>query len=102
MIGGVGITIGDDLALPTRAMLIDVCLEPARLARMDSCGYANQPIAIEDSAWTGAGAIISPGVTVGKLGIVAAGSVVTTDVPPFTVVGGNPAKVITTIDRADY
>jgi acetyltransferase-like isoleucine patch superfamily enzyme len=51
-------------------------------------------VIIEDDVWIGHGAIILPGVTVGKGAIIAAGSVVTKDVPEFTVVGGNPARFI--------
>ena len=52
------------------------------------------PIAVEDYVWLGAGSIILGGVTVGRGSVVGAGSVVTKDVPPCTVVAGNPAKVI--------
>jgi putative colanic acid biosynthesis acetyltransferase WcaF len=52
------------------------------------------PLSVEDSAWVTARAIILPGVTVGEGAVVAAGAVVTKDVEPWTVVGGNPAKVI--------
>ena len=52
------------------------------------------PIIIEEGAWVTVGAIILPGVTVGINSVVAAGAVVTKDVPPYTVVGGVPAKVI--------
>ena len=51
-------------------------------------------ISIENDVWIGYGAVILSGVTVGRGAIVAAGSVVTRDVPPYTVVGGNPAKVL--------
>lgn len=51
-------------------------------------------IRIEDDAWIGMNAIILKGVTIGQGAIVAAGSVVTKDVPAWSVVGGNPAKVI--------
>jgi acetyltransferase-like isoleucine patch superfamily enzyme len=47
--------------------------------------------------WIGAGAIVLPGVTIGKGAVVAAGAVVTSSVPPFTVVGGVPARPIKTI-----
>nr|WP_168122752.1 acyltransferase [Paenibacillus sp. HB172176] len=57
-------------------------------------------VVIEDDCFIGARAIIMPGVRVGKGSIVAAGSVVTQSVPPYTVVGGNPARVISTLD--DY
>ena len=52
------------------------------------------PIAIGDMAWIGARAIVLPGRTVGEGAVVAAGSVVTHDVEPWTVVAGNPARVI--------
>lgn len=52
------------------------------------------PIVIEDYAWIGSRAIILKGVTVGRGAVIAAGAVVTEDVPPFAIVGGNPAKFI--------
>jgi acetyltransferase-like isoleucine patch superfamily enzyme len=52
------------------------------------------PIVIEDHVWISYNACILKGVTIGKGAIVGAGSVVTKDVPPWTVVAGNPAKVI--------
>jgi acetyltransferase-like isoleucine patch superfamily enzyme len=51
-------------------------------------------ITIEKDVWIGAQAIILPGVKVGEGAIVAAGAVVTKDVPPFAMVGGVPARVI--------
>ena len=51
-------------------------------------------VIIEDDSWIGANAVITAGVTIGKHAIVAAGSVVTKDVPPYCIVAGNPAKVI--------
>jgi acetyltransferase-like isoleucine patch superfamily enzyme len=53
-----------------------------------------KPVKIEDGAWIGARAVILGGVNVGHGSIVAAGAVVTKDVPPNTMVGGVPAKVI--------
>jgi acetyltransferase-like isoleucine patch superfamily enzyme len=55
------------------------------------------PIRIEDYAWIGCKSIILSGVTVGYGAIVAAGSVVTKDVPPHTMVAGNPAKPVRTL-----
>jgi len=52
----------------------------------------NAGIHISKGAWIGAGAIILPGVTIGECSVVAAGAVVTRDVPAYTVVGGVPAK----------
>jgi acetyltransferase-like isoleucine patch superfamily enzyme len=56
-----------------------------------------KPIVIERNVWIAAGATIVGGVTVGENSVVAAGSVVTKDVPPNTLVGGNPARVIRSI-----
>ena len=53
-----------------------------------------KPIVIEDYVWIATGAMILPGVTVGEGAVVAAGSVVTKDVPPWTVVAGNPAREV--------
>jgi len=51
-------------------------------------------VVIEDDVWIGARAIILPGVRIGQGAIIGAGAVVTKDVPPFAIVGGNPARVI--------
>ncbi|MFJ4349129.1 acyltransferase [Pseudomonas sp. NPDC089401] len=62
---------------------------------LDSVGF----IDIRDNCFIGHGAIIMPRVTIGPDAVVAAGAVVTKDVPPGTVVGGNPAKVICTTEQ---
>jgi putative colanic acid biosynthesis acetyltransferase WcaF len=59
----------------------------------------SKPIVIGANAWIAAGAFICPGVTVGEGAVVAARSVVTKDVAPWTVVGGNPARFIKTRDK---
>ncbi len=56
-------------------------------------------VTIEDDVWIGTGAIILPKVTIGKGAVIAAGAVVTKDVPSNTVVGGIPAKFIKTVDN---
>jgi acetyltransferase-like isoleucine patch superfamily enzyme len=56
-----------------------------------------KPVVIEDDAWICARATILPGVTVGKGAVVGTGAVVTKDVPPYTIVAGNPAKVVRTL-----
>lgn len=56
------------------------------------------PINIGNHVWIGSNATILPGVTVGDWAVVAAGAVVTKDVPAYTVVGGIPAKVLKTIE----
>ena len=56
-----------------------------------------KPVHICQNSWIGVGAIILPGVTIGENAVVAAGAVVTKDVVPNTIVGGNPAKFIKSI-----
>jgi len=53
-----------------------------------------KPVVLEDHCFIGVNAVVMPGVTVGKASVVASGSVVVSNVPPFTMVSGNPAKVI--------
>lgn len=53
-----------------------------------------EPITIHNKSWIGFNAIILKGVTIGEGAIVGAGSVVTKDVPPYTIVAGNPARII--------
>ena len=62
--------------------------------RIDEQGVSTKPVTIEDDVWVGANAVILPGVTVGRHAVIAAGAVVTKDVPPFSVVGGVPARVL--------
>jgi acetyltransferase-like isoleucine patch superfamily enzyme len=54
----------------------------------------DQPIIVEDDVWIGAGVIVLKGVTIGNGSVVAAGAVVTKSIPPFSIAGGVPAKVI--------
>jgi acetyltransferase-like isoleucine patch superfamily enzyme len=64
-------------------------------------GITAQGITIEDDVWLGSGVIITDGVCVGKGAVVAAGAVVVQDVPPHTVVGGVPARVLKKIGEGD-
>jgi acetyltransferase-like isoleucine patch superfamily enzyme len=61
-------------------------------------GLRIAPVVIEDEAWLGEGCAILKGVRIGKRAVVGANAVVTKDVPPFTVVGGVPARVIKKIN----
>ena len=90
-----GIDIGDDVMIGPNVSIITAGhpLDPSQ-RRAATIG---KPIAIERNVWIAAGATIIGGVTVGENSVVAAGSVVTRDVPPNTLVGGNPARVIRSI-----
>lgn len=65
--------------------------------RIDEQGVSTNPVTIEDDVWVGANAVILPGVTIGEHCVVAAGAVVTKDMPPHSLVAGIPAKVIKNI-----
>ncbi|NJN11913.1 MAG: acyltransferase [Richelia sp. RM2_1_2] len=58
----------------------------------------SSPVIIEDDVWIGCDSVILKGVTIGQASIIAAGSVVTKNVPPNTLVAGNPAKIIHSIE----
>jgi maltose O-acetyltransferase len=68
-----------------------------RMSRM----VASRPIIVEDGVWIGMKALILPGVRLGRGSVVAAGAVVGEDVPPNTLVGGNPATVIRQLPMGD-
>src|SRR5688572_17239768 len=61
---------------------------------MNTQQYKRKPIVIGNDVWIGACSIVLKGVTIGEGAVIAAGSVVTKDVEPYTIVGGNPAKLI--------
>jgi len=61
---------------------------------ISSQGVSTSPIVIDDESWIGANSVVLPGVSIGKHCIVAAGSIVTKAVPDYSVVAGNPARII--------
>ena len=73
-------------------------IEPS--LRWDAAQY-NFPVRIEENVWIGAGAIILPGVTIGKNSVIGAGSVVTKDIPPNVVAVGVPCRVLREIGPRD-
>jgi acetyltransferase-like isoleucine patch superfamily enzyme len=90
-----GLDIADDVMIGPNVSIITTGhpLEPSQ-RRTVTIG---KPIVIERNVWISAGSTIIGGVTVGENSVVAAGSVVTKDVPPNTLIGGNPARVIQSI-----
>ncbi|HMR83045.1 MAG TPA: acyltransferase [Niabella sp.] len=96
------VTIGDNVMLAQHIVISglnhgyeDVLIPPK------SQPVTTKRICIEDDVWIGANAVITAGVTIGKHAVVGAGSVVTKDVPAFSVVVGNPARVIKEFDTTD-
>lgn len=89
------IDIGDDVMIGPNVSLLTEG-HPVAPSQRRAC-VVGKPIVIERNVWIAAGATIIGGVTVGENSVVAAGSVVTRDVPPNTLVGGNPARVIRAI-----
>ena len=65
--------------------------------RIDEQGVSTKQVVIGDDVWIGANVVVLPGVTIGMHCVVAAGAVVTKDVPPHSLVAGVPAKIIKTI-----
>ena len=95
------VTIEDNVTIAGRNILqahSDRSFEPNKGTLTESKFL---PIKIERWAWITIGVIILPGVTIGHNAVVAAGAVVTKDVPPFTMVAGVPAKIIKRLDVPD-
>ena len=62
--------------------------------RIDEQGVSTDQVIIEDDTWIGANAVILPGVTIGRHSVIAAGAIVTKDIPPHSLAAGIPAKII--------
>lgn len=91
------VTIGNECRISWDVVILD----------RDYHGWGNnpevvKPVVIEDHAWLGCKSTILKGVTVGHHSIVGAGAVVFQDVPPYSIVSGNPAKVIKMMDPKDW
>ncbi len=94
------ITIGDNSMIAVGVIIHtsthDYAAHPMWKYRID------RPVYIGDYSWIGAGAIILPGVRIGRNAVVGAGSVVTANVPEGAIVAGNPARIIKHRNKADY
>lgn len=89
-----GVTLEDRVMVAHGAKLVSAGHRiPARREEsMRFAGNTGAPIVVRHDAWIGSGAIVLAGVTVGEGAVVAAGAVVTRNVPPYTIVGGVPAR----------
>lgn len=94
ILGNNNIEIGDGVVLSARVMLLDAGLDVKKFSTQDFPPHVSGFVKIEDGVWVGAGAIVLSGVTIGRKSVIGAGSVVTKDVSPFTIVAGNPARPI--------
>lgn len=91
------ISIGDNVLVGSNVLITDhghgssedIDIPPSKRPL-----YSKGPIVIEENVWIGECVAILPGVTVGRNSIIGANAVVTKDIPPYSIVGGNPAKVI--------
>ena len=88
------ITIGNDVRVTAGAIIMTHIKPPHYLRDKCYVPVVLKPVALEDHCFIGVNAVVMPGVTVGRASVVASGAVVTADVPPLTMVAGNPARII--------
>jgi acetyltransferase-like isoleucine patch superfamily enzyme len=90
-----GLTIGDDVLVGYESIIITSSHrfeDPNTPIRLQ--GAKTAPVVIGNDVWLGTRVLVMPGVTIGNGAVVAAGAVVTKDVPPYAIVGGVPARII--------
>ncbi|MDU5109610.1 MAG: acyltransferase [Clostridium sp.] len=98
-----GVVIGNNVVLGPNVTIwsVDHNYKNANMIPFDEIQLCKK-VVIEDNVWIGANSTIIPGITIGEGAIIAMGSVVTRDVNPLEVVGGNPAKTINKRNEKDY
>lgn len=92
------VTIGNHVTISHRCIITAHMGSPSDTPVKQSYPLTAKPVTIEDGAWICIGATLLPGVTVGKNAVVAAGAVVSRDVPANTMVGGVPARRIKSLE----
>lgn len=95
------ITIGNDVRITAGCVIMSHIKAPHYLRETGLVPVVLKPVVLEDHCFIGVNSVIMPGVTVGKASVVTSGSVVVTNVPAYTMVQGNPAKVIKHFPRPD-
>lgn len=94
------IQMGKRVAIAPRVTL--VASSYANFSRIRKLiGEKHEKVIIKDDAWLGTGVTVLPGVTVGEGSVIAAGAVVTSDIPDYSIAGGIPAKVIGTVPHPE-
>lgn len=91
------VTIGNNCFIGPNVSIYTAC-HPLNPTERNTMVEWAEPVTIGDNVWIGGSATLVPGVTIGDNSIIAAGAVVTRDVKPGTIVGGNPARLIKTIE----
>lgn len=96
------IMIGNNVLTGPRVLITDNAHGDSLFKLLDTAPterflYSKGKVVIEDNVWIGEGAMIMPCVRIGKGSIIAANSVVTKDIPPYSVAAGTPAKIIKTM-----
>ena len=96
------VTIGNNVLLGPNVCISTSghAIHPAFRRNPYVCTFA-KPVAIGDQCWIGANSVICPGVTIGSNVVIGAGSVVTKDIPDWSIAGGNPCTVIRPITQED-
>ena len=95
------ITIGNDVRITAGCVIMSHIKAPHYLRETGLVPVVLKPVVLEDHCFIGVNSVIMPGVTVGKASVVTSGSVVVNNVPPYTMVQGNPAKVIKQFPKPD-
>lgn len=97
-----GVSIGDRTLVGYRAQILSSNHRiPPGTEQIFSSGHTHAPVVIGSDVWIGAHSLVLPGVTIGEGAVVAGGSVVSRDVPPFAIVAGVPARVLRHREGAD-
>ena len=91
------ITIGDNVRIAPHVLMFGTNHKFDDVTRpISKQGLTHAPITIEDDVWIASRVVVTAGVTIGTGCVIAAGAVVTHDVPPYSIVGGVPAKILKT------
>jgi len=93
---GGGVSIGNDVLIGYGSKILSVnhIIPQNRTISMRFSGHEKKPVIIQDNVWICSNCLILPGVTIGTGSVIAAGAVVTKDIPPYSVYGGIPAKLL--------
>lgn len=95
------ITMGKDVRVTVGCIIMTHIKAPHHLRDTGIMPAVVKPVILEDHCFIGVNSVVMPGVTVGRCSVVASGSVVMNNVPPYTMVSGNPAKVVKQFSKPD-